>query len=77
MNRPVPQPDQIRREFNEVSAEIVASETTGAWLDGHEEADRLLDMYLDLGYHALSTTSTLTLLPAPAQGYEAEEYDGA
>lgn len=49
----VPTAKEIFRELKEVSVEIEKSKTIGDWLDLHTEADRLLDLYLDLGYCAV------------------------
>jgi hypothetical protein len=64
----VPTPKQILAELKEVYFEAKETETCGDLIECQDEMDRLLDLYIDLGY--LAGSKFVILEPEPLQGYE-------
>lgn len=63
-----PTRSEIIEELEEVSREIRQETDIHYIRRGHREADRLLDMYIDLGYLALDRRARMR--PVPPQGYQ-------
>lgn len=60
----IPSREEIFSELREINQEIEDG-FTGDLIRGREDADKLLDLYIDLGYLAIEDT--------PPQGYQVAE----